>query len=213
MKLLAIESSTDLAQVVLGEGENFIIKEIIGVREHARNLLRLIDESMMEAGWLVSDLEGVVFGRGPGSFTGLRVACSLAQGIAYAQDLPVYPVSSLASIVMAVRQRYPEHGVLALLDARMQQLYWTFARPEAIETEEFVTDPGHIRVKENNIIIAGKGFQSYNPFFHASLLKKENVWIEQAPCAVSMIQMVQKSVINPVSVEQALPVYVRNKVT
>ncbi len=213
MKLLAIESSTDLAQVVLSEGEKFILKEIIGVREHARNLLRLIDESMAEAGWFVSDLDGVVFGRGPGSFTGLRVACSLAQGIAYAQDLPVYPVSSLASIVMATRQRHPEHGILALLDARMQQLYWSFTGPDQIQTDEFVSDPGNICMEENNIIIAGKGFQSYNSCFHASLLKKGNIWIEQAPCAASMIQMVQKGYVNPVSVDQAQPVYVRDKVT
>ena len=213
MKLLAIESSSDIAQVALRYDGKFMVKSIEGVRDHSRNLLCLIDAVLAEADCSLSSIDGIVFNRGPGSFTGLRVACALAQGIGYAQDIAVYPVSSLASIVIAAREKYPNKPVLALIDARMQQLYWSFSAKNQVATIEHVGYPADIKCIESNIIIAGIGFHAYNPCFDISLLNKENIRILQGPCIVSMLQMVEQGQVAAVLPKDAQPVYVREKVT
>ena len=98
MKLLAIDTSTERASVALAVGQEIQSREHLAQRQHAQFLLPVIDELLSEAGLTISQLDGIVFGRGPGSFTGLRIACSIVKGLAYAHDLAVYPVSSLLTI-------------------------------------------------------------------------------------------------------------------
>lgn len=213
MKLLAIESSTDTAQVALRYNNVLLIKTVEGVREHSRTLLAIIDAILAEVGASPSTLDGVVFNRGPGSFTGLRVACALAQGMSYAQDIPLYPVSGLASIVTAVRKCYPSRPVLALMDARMQQMYWSLSMENQISEHERVDYPEAIQCRTLHLIIAGIGFEAYNSRFDASLQRSDHEWIEQGPCIESMITMVEQGIVASVLPKEAQPVYVRDKVT
>jgi tRNA threonylcarbamoyladenosine biosynthesis protein TsaB len=102
MNLLAIDTSTDYVSVALVSSGAFYVSEKKLPRQHAQCLLPMMEALLQEAGLSLNALDGLVFGRGPGSFTGLRIACSVAKGIAYAQDIPLFPVSTLRAIAEAV---------------------------------------------------------------------------------------------------------------
>ncbi|MBI5451314.1 MAG: tRNA (adenosine(37)-N6)-threonylcarbamoyltransferase complex dimerization subunit type 1 TsaB [Gammaproteobacteria bacterium] len=124
MNILAIDTSTDACSAALLAGGELYQRCQIAPRQHTELILPMIDSVLAEAGLGVRQLDGLAFGRGPGAFTGVRVASSVIQGIAYGCDLPVAAVSTLAALA---QQAWRSHGaiqVLAGLDARLQQVYW-----------------------------------------------------------------------------------------
>jgi tRNA threonylcarbamoyladenosine biosynthesis protein TsaB len=124
MKLLALDTATEACSAALvcngAASERF---ELIG-RGHAERLLPMAHELLQEAGIGLKDLDAVAFGRGPGGFTGLRIAAGVAQGLAAAAGLPVVAVSDLAALARAGARSSGRRRVLACLDARMGQVYW-----------------------------------------------------------------------------------------
>jgi tRNA threonylcarbamoyladenosine biosynthesis protein TsaB len=124
MKLLAIDTSTIACSAALYDGAEAYERFEIAPREHAELLLPMIDELLAEAGWTREQIEVVAFGRGPGAFTGLRIAAGVAQGIAFGLDVPVVPVSSLAALAHGAMRDGKGARVLAAMDARMHEIYW-----------------------------------------------------------------------------------------
>lgn len=132
MKLLAIDTSTIACSVALYDGAGVRERFEIAPREHAELLLPMIDGLLAEAGWSRDQLEVVAFGRGPGAFTGLRIAAAVAQGIACGLDLPVVPVSTLAALAHGAMREGKGARILAAMDARMHEVYWgIYARDDA----------------------------------------------------------------------------------
>ena len=119
MQILALETSTELGSCALWRDGEVLERTCPAGRSHSETLLPLVRELLLEAGLKVGDLAAIAFGVGPGAFTGLRVACGAAQGLAVAAGLPLIPVTSLET--MAVQTA--AEGVLALLDARMGEVY------------------------------------------------------------------------------------------
>src|ERR1700733_12183845 len=105
MNLLAIDTSTTRASLAINLGGEILSKEQDAQHSHARLLLPMIEQLLAEAQLTINQLDGIVYGCGPGSFTGLRIACSIAKGLAYAHDLPLFPVSSLAAIAHKALQK------------------------------------------------------------------------------------------------------------
>lgn len=213
MNLLAIDTSTDLATVAVLAHGTLYCEEQAGLREHAQWLLPMVERQLTESCLKFSQLDGVVFGCGPGSFTGLRVACSVAKGLAYAHDLPLYPVGSLTAIAHELHQAEPGTPVLAMLDARMHQVYWRYFKEDVVQEPEQVNAPEDIVLAdESPFILAGVGFEHYVPLLpevlQARIVKSCTIF----PKASAMIRLVQRGVIKPVSAAAALPVYVRNQV-
>ncbi|ROR32608.1 tRNA (adenosine(37)-N6)-threonylcarbamoyltransferase complex dimerization subunit type 1 TsaB [Inmirania thermothiophila] len=124
MRLLALEGATEVLSVALWEDGEVAVRRVAGPREHARRLLVLCDALLAEAGWRPADLDGLAVGRGPGAFTGVRVAVAAAQGIAFGLDRPVAAVSTLAALARGAARRHRTGRVLAALDARMGEVYW-----------------------------------------------------------------------------------------
>ncbi len=133
LRMLAIDTSTEACSAALlwSNGEvrqRFIVTE----RGHAELVLPMIDELLAEAGCKLKDLDGLAFGRGPGGFTGLRIAAGVIQGLAYGAGLRVAPVSSLAAVAFLATSSpsspscpsAPSSGVLVCNDARMNEVYW-----------------------------------------------------------------------------------------
>ena len=218
MKLLAIDTSTELATVAVTAHGELFSEEQGSIRQHAQFLLPMVDRLLGLAGVSLNQLDGIVFGRGPGSFTGLRIACSVAKGLAYAHNLPLFPVSSLAAIAHDVYQAevdgLSEINVLAMIDARMHQVYWGCFTGTSYVVDEQVSSASDIVTKSNTpLILAGVGFELYiaqlPQEIQAKIVKQCTVF----PKATAMIQLVQGGHGTAVSAEEALPVYVRNQVT
>ncbi|HSG90545.1 MAG TPA: tRNA (adenosine(37)-N6)-threonylcarbamoyltransferase complex dimerization subunit type 1 TsaB, partial [Pseudomonadales bacterium] len=154
--LLAIETSGDACSVALAQGargEQVHALHRVEARAHARTLLPMIETLLAEAGQSMAALDGIAFGRGPGSFTGLRIAAAVTQGLAWARDLPVYDCSSLAALartaLVEVDRAAPSPaGVVVLVDARMGELYWNAWRCEGDRIEALGEDrldaPAHL---------------------------------------------------------------------
>lgn len=215
MKLLAIDTSTEMATVAIAVDKQIQSEEQMGIRQHAQLILPMVERLLISAGLTFSQLDGIVFGRGPGSFTGLRIACSVAKGLAYAQDLPLFPVSSLAAIAKDVYQKEaPDSNVLAMVDARMHQVYWACFSGLSYEVLEQVSNPMDIQLESDNPwILAGVGFESYVPQLPEAVRKLLIKQRTHYPKAQAMIELVQDGHVHAVSAADALPVYIRDKVT
>ncbi len=122
--ILAIETSSELASVALLHGGRLITREATGVQTHSQTLLPMVQQLLAECGIELGRCDAIAFGAGPGSFTGVRTACGVAQGLAFGADLPVIPVVTLAAMAQACRDRTGLSDVVTILDARMNEVYW-----------------------------------------------------------------------------------------
>lgn len=220
MNLLALETSTDLASVALSHGDHIECLEQASVRQHAQQLLPMIQCLLEKTALTLSELDGIVFDSGPGSFTGLRIACSMAKALAYAHDLPIYGVSSLDAIAHQARLQMTalaqSTGIVAMLDARMHEVYWAYYPPESTRPahEIVVTPASAVSVPEGcEIVLAGVGLAVYDAQWSIAF----NVAIQQhytiAPSAKALIEWVQLGGSPKMRAADALPIYVRNTVT
>lgn len=119
VKLLALDTTSDACSVAVLCGDEIKEQFVLTKNEHSKLLLTMVDELMAEAGITATQLDAIAFGRGPGSFTGIRIGVGVVQGIAFAAERPVLAVSSMAAIAYGREQ---DHIAVAL-DARMQQIY------------------------------------------------------------------------------------------
>lgn len=227
MNYLAIDTSTSRASVALSVHGHISHAEQGQIREHAQHLLPMVQQLLLEGGISLSELDGIVCGRGPGSFTGLRIACSIVKGLSYPHDIPIYPVSSLTAIAEEVFYTQPEaKGVLAIIDARMQEVYWNYYLPQPREDVPFEKLSYRAQLEEqvgpltsisltpsNAIILAGVGWENYANDLSPSLQKQCMQRSEIYPDARAMIRIVEKGGSMAMSADEILPVYIRNRVT
>lgn len=222
-QLLAIDTSTSRASVALAIGDTLYYVEQGNIREHAQYLLPMIQQLLTEADVTMPSLDGIIMGQGPGSFTGLRIACSVVKGLAYGHDLPVYPVSSLEAIAEAVFYAESEgeatsvqssnSAVLALIDARMHEVYWDCYQFNGEHLENRVGPISTLCLPESGpLIIAGVGFEDYLSALPKNIQQRCIKQCVVYPDARAMIRLVRAGRIPPVSAGEALPVYVRNQV-
>lgn len=155
--LLALDASSRACSAALlirrpGETDTLIARFAHTPREHTRRLLPMVDEVLAEAGLAPAALDAVAYGRGPGSFTGLRIAAGAAQGLAYGLDRPLLGVSTLEALALGAHRRHHFRHVVTALDARMGEIYvaaWRCADggTEAL-SEEAVMPPARLRLPE-----------------------------------------------------------------
>ena len=120
MKILAINTSDDVLSVALKLNDEILSKQLRAERNHNQSVLIMIDQMFVSAGMKSGDIDAVAFGVGPGSFTGLRIAAGVAQGMAFGIDVPVVPVSCMA----AIAQKQTCDKVIVAIDAKRSNLYW-----------------------------------------------------------------------------------------
>jgi tRNA threonylcarbamoyladenosine biosynthesis protein TsaB len=131
VKLLALDAATEACSVALLANGEVREREALEARAQSELLLPMIDSLLSEAGLRLDQLDALVVGRGPGSFTGVRLAVGVAQGLAYGAQLRVIPVSDLAMLAQAAIAGQQCDHVLACMDARMEEVYWcSFVRGE-----------------------------------------------------------------------------------
>ena len=219
MNLLAIETATESCSVALLCGDRVFVRSELAPRRHAELLLPMCEAVLADAGLARRDLDALGVGCGPGAFTGVRLAISAAQGIALALDIPVVPVSSLAALAMQA----PDNGaaILAVIDARMGEIYaGTFRRTpdglvEAIDTESVGSANTLVLPTATAWNVVGSGWASYREEL-ATRLPAAPLWAdgERYPQAIDIARLAAPVARagHAVAAEQALPVYLRDKV-
>lgn len=128
IQLLAIETSTELCSVAVAHPQGVTQHQAMGARGHSGHVLPMIAQILSSSGLQLKECLAIAFGAGPGAFTGLRIACSVAQGLAYGASLPVIGVPTLSALAEAVHTARPLQSgmrVANVLDARMGEVYWS----------------------------------------------------------------------------------------
>jgi tRNA threonylcarbamoyladenosine biosynthesis protein TsaB len=217
VKLLALDTSTEACSAaVLVEGA-LLERYELAPRRHAALILPMIQGVLAEAGLVATQLDAIAFGRGPGAFTGVRVAVGIAQGIAFAADLPVVPVSTLAALALGAGRETGNPRIAAALDARMGEVYWgTYAvAGETVQPlgEERVCAPTAVTAPPGDWFGVGNGWLAYA----ATLAQRLTVggWLgERYPRAGDVARLAADPCRRGewVAAGQALPVYLRNEV-
>jgi tRNA threonylcarbamoyladenosine biosynthesis protein TsaB len=216
MKRLAIDTTGHTCSVALTIDEYIIERCIDTPKKHAEQILSLIQSLLDESNIAVSELEGIAFGRGPGSFTGLRIAASVAQGLAIANDLPLIPVSSLQALAQGVYRKKGFEKVYAVFDARMQEVYsgaFQYQNGVMKQTEaEVVISPHNLTFEQNKgWVVAGVGWEAYQSIFQGQRAGLVDVLPDMEPLAYDVL--VLSETLPSVSYDEAVPVYLRDNVT
>jgi tRNA threonylcarbamoyladenosine biosynthesis protein TsaB len=167
MKLLALDTATEACSAALWLNGEIVERFQLAPREHNRLILPMIDGLLTDAGLRLADLDALAFGRGPGSFTGVRIATGVIQGIAFASDLPVVPVSTLAAMALEAMAETGCELAMPSIDARMGEVYWAVYRrvtEDAVEpvVAEAVVSPDEVESPAAcNGIGIGSGWGAY----------------------------------------------------
>lgn len=217
MNLLALETATECCSVAVLAGDRLVMRSELAPRRHAELLLPMCEDVLAEAGLRRHDLDAIAVGRGPGAFTGVRLAVSAAQGIALALDLPVVPVSSLAALAMQA----PDKGadVLAVIDARMGEVYAAIFRRVGDRLElvgdETVGRADALQLPDAALNVIGSGWNSYRDTL-AGALRRPPLWSdgERCPQAADIARLAAPIAAagGGIAADQVLPVYLRDKV-
>jgi tRNA threonylcarbamoyladenosine biosynthesis protein TsaB len=219
VKLLAIDTSQEACSAALQQDNDLIYRESLAPREHTRLILPMIEALLAESELTLQQLDALVFGRGPGSFTGLRIASGVIQGLALGADLPVIAVSSLAALAQGVYREKQAKQVLAAFDARIEEVYWgAYQNEDGIMTlvdEEKVISPMQTNIPETQgWVAAGSAWAAYPEMTQRFTDRITEVMHDRYPLARDCLPMAEKKYTEGelLSAEQALPVYLRTKV-
>ncbi len=229
MKILALDTASGLCSAALLIDGELALREFPTGREHAQRILPMVQSLLAEAGLALSALDAIAFGRGPGSFTGLRIAASVTQGLAFGADLPVLPVSDLRALAQqalalaSVEQ--PASRVLACMDARMQEVYWAlFDAPqdgligEAIEQvsspELLIQSAQGLAGDAGHWVGAGKGLEAYADRLAVLGLQSARLQPLAEPHAreIAWLGAAAYTAGQALPPEAAIPVYLRDQV-
>ena len=216
LKILAFETSAELCAVSLRVGDTTSSREEMAGQKHSELLLPMVNDLLGAARLRVNDLDGIAFGAGPGSFTGLRIGCGVAQGLAFAADCPVVPVGSLEALAEASGSK----RVLVCTDARMGQIYHgAFERSDRMWQATLapsLCDPDQLpALPGDGWLACGSGFERYGDQLVEQYRMqlsgvKSGVIVRATEIATLGAQYLAAG--RGVSSTQAVPVYIRDKV-
>jgi tRNA threonylcarbamoyladenosine biosynthesis protein TsaB len=216
VNLLAFDTSTEQLSIAVARGPQGLVQPLrhegAGGAQASAALIPALQALLAQSGLRLGELDAIVFGRGPGSFTGLRTACAVAQGLAYGAGVPVLPVDTLMAVAEEARAQSGAIRVLALLDARMDQVYcggWAFAQGQW----QAVSGPGlatpQAVVAEPGWTLAGNAFAAYGERLPVGLPR-----VQALPTAAALLRLAPALLAagHAVAAADALPLYIRDKV-
>jgi len=219
MQVLALDTSTEVCAIALGDGVTWHEKSEVARQRHSELLLPMIRAILAECSVTLKQIDGIAFGAGPGSFTGLRIACGVAQGLALGGGLPVVGISTLEAIAQTHRDRAGGERILAALDARMREVYvggyeyrdgnWNEVIAPAVVAPDAAPLPDGIGWTG-----AGGGFAAYPALRqrYAAVLAGCDETIVPSATAVGKLSWQRFEAGEGVAARDAAPIYVRHKV-
>lgn len=219
MKILALDTSTQYCSLAVWQDGEVLDREILAGHQHSDRILPLLRELLAESGLSLTQLDGIGFGSGPGSFTGLRIACGVVQGLAFAAGLPVAGICTLE----ALAQQTVSGQVVAAIDARMNQIYHAvYARARPADEWQVISQPvlcwpqeAPLPSSAHEIVACGDGFDRYEAVLHERyhghvIHRVRNVY----PRAREIAQLTAPRLVKGLGMDpaDAIPFYIRNKV-
>lgn len=223
--ILALDSSTDACSVALSYNGKITSIFEMAAKSHTQRLLPMVDEILHQSACELNDLDAIAFGRGPGSFTGLRICLGVVQGLAFGLGIPVVPVSTLAAMAAGYYRLHSseESPLLVALDARMDEIYWgLFQRnsqslvpdvlaPECVMSPATILDNEQIQTLANSLIGVGPGWH----YPELSRLSIASLNVNVYPHAEDIAHLAQELFARGeyVSAAEAQPVYLRDQVS
>ncbi len=218
MKLLALDTSSSACSIGLSIDGKITVREIEAPMQQAKIILPLIDELLRSENITINQVDAIAFGRGPGSFTGIRITVSVAQGLAYAIQKPLIPISSLAAIAQVA---YQDRGLTKLWvaqDARIHEVYWALYEVESnhlvkLIDKERISRPEEMTIPDMTTWCGiGNAWDVYSheiPFKPALIDTHYAVPMASAILTLAEAKFHQGETVSP---EDALPVYLRDDV-
>ncbi len=218
MKLLAFDTSTRWLSVGCGDANAFVARtEDVG-NGHSERLLPLVHALLAEAGYTLATLDGIAFGAGPGAFTGVRIACGVAQGLALGADRPLLPVCTLEAMAQMAWHAHAATAVVASLDARMREVYvaayvreaglWREAKAPEVSKPDAVAPPAGA----SGWFGAGDGFAAYPALAPQLKLAAIDAAIRPDARAIAELAAPRFAAGEGVDAAAARPLYVRHRV-
>ncbi len=220
MNILALDTCTESCSAALLYKGQLFEQSVMTQRGHSDLILGMMDTLFNQANASLADVDVLAFGRGPGSFTGVRVGVGVAQGIAYARELPVVPVSTLAAVAQDVAASSPTDYIAVAIDARMGEIYCASYQVSDgtvhLLDKERVCPPEEFHpFNSEQWFGVGTGWSEYKDQLSQNFTEHlAGMSAEHYPQAVNIISLAQHDIAadRTVSAEHALPVYLRNNV-
>jgi tRNA threonylcarbamoyladenosine biosynthesis protein TsaB len=211
VNLLALDTSTEVFTIAVRRGDAVLERQGAGGANASSTLIPAIQALLAQSGVALAQLEAIVFGHGPGSFTGLRTACSVAQGLAFGAGVPVLGVDTLLAVAEDARFREGATQVVAVLDARMDQVYagaYAFAHGAWRQEEAIALAAPQDVLLPAGWTLAGNAFGAYGPRLPAGPR------VVAQPAATALLRLAPALLASGAAkpAAQALPLYIRDKV-
>ncbi|HHH38301.1 MAG TPA: tRNA (adenosine(37)-N6)-threonylcarbamoyltransferase complex dimerization subunit type 1 TsaB [Sedimenticola sp.] len=221
MRLLAIETAAEACSAALLLDDDIRVRFEVEPRRQSELILPMMDSLLAEGGVTLGQLDALAFGRGPGSFTGVRIAVGVIQGAAFGAGLPVVPVSTLAALAQRAFREHGRRSLLAAFDARMGELYWGGFRVDGQGLvvpcfEEQVAGPAQVTLPPAGAWFGvGSGWETYRDTLAGRLagsLRGVDPGLLASAHDVALLAAAGWRAGEAVPPEQAMPVYLRDKV-
>ncbi len=224
MKVLALETGSEWCSVAVGDGTHWVVRSRNTGQTHSERIMPMVDAALAEAGVALRDLDGIAFAAGPGAFTGVRIACGVAQGLSLGTGVPVVPVSTLAALAEVARRAHGWTQVLAAQDARMGEVYvaahrfeagcWREIAPAAVLAPSSVALPATTNAAPGGACWfgAGSGFAAYPELGSSLSLSGIDAALRADARAIGDLALPVLRAGGAVTAASALPIYVRDRV-
>ncbi len=217
MKLLGIDTSSNACSVALSVGDQILERHVVEPREHTRILMPMITDILAEGEVDAGDLDAVVLGNGPGSFIGMRIGASVAQGLSFGAGIRIIPVSSLAAIAAEAIEEHGADRVVVAQDARMNEVYVGsfMSDPDGLpvaDGAESIVAVGELPTESGQCVAAGGAWLRYPELSATNGRLAERLVPVEFPRARYVLKIGVATADNAVSPEALVPAYLRMKV-
>ena len=222
--ILAIETSSGTASAAILHGSSITMRQVDDVANHSLSILPMIQTLLADAGLTISSCSAVAFGSGPGSFTGVRTACGVTQGLAFGLGIAVIPIVTLLALAEAERLQYGAQHVLCALDARMGEVYWAQYRYNPVQSNwDVKVEPTLSGARAVTMVppadgaelaLVGNGFAAYPAQFEGLPVELVQRARNTVPMADAIARLALPELIagRVIAAQDAQPLYLRNKV-
>jgi tRNA threonylcarbamoyladenosine biosynthesis protein TsaB len=220
LKILALDAATEsLSAAISADSNNVSVSHFeVCPQEHSQKILPLVESLLTEDSIKLKDLDVIAFGRGPGSFTGVRISVAITQGLAFSANIPVIGISTLQTMAQQAIDEMGAKNVYAAIDARMSEVYFAHYRTDedgiaTLIDKEIVINPELLTLDSEEAVAVGTGFETYSSLHQADNIKfLTDIILPNAKYMLKIATQLHGKG-EYVSASQAQPMYVRDTVT